>query len=79
MRLIDQLINPPKTLGECHKIMKHAAHDNARLRSMLFQFLAGDTNPAFYAKVAEVLNVKTEVIPDRITSDKMFNSLSDED
>ena len=80
MRLIDELLHPPTTLTGCHQLMKRAAHENARLRSMLFQFLDGGDSPEFRVKVMNILGVahKVELIPDRITDDPMFNGLHDE-
>lgn len=80
MRLIDKLTHPPVSLAESHKIMKEAARENARLRSMLFQFLDGGDTIEFRIKVANILGVahKIEYIPDRITDDKQFSPLRDE-
>lgn len=80
MRLLDQLIRPPTNLQECHRVMKQAAHDNARLRSMLFQFVDGGDTPEFRGKVMDLLGIHqtVEVIPARITDDLMFHPGQDE-
>lgn len=77
MRLIDELMHPPTNLGGCHQVMKRAAHENARLRSMLFQFLDGGAGLEFRTKVAEVLGVKLSKAT-RITDDAQFSPFNDE-
>lgn len=81
MRLFDRLTHPPTNLSECHRVMKLAAHENARLRSMLFQFMDGGDTPEFRSKVRDILGIieKDEIVPTRITADPMFHSLNDED
>lgn len=81
MRLIDKLTHPPRTLSECHEVMKEAAHENVLLRSMLFQFVVGSGDTGLRTKAANILGMAhtTEYTPSRITADPMFNSLVDED
>lgn len=81
MRITDKLRQKPASCDECWDTRKHALHEIARLRSMLFQFLTGDDTPEFRVKVANILGIAhmvNEVIPDRITDDKQFSSLHDE-
>jgi hypothetical protein len=80
MKLIDELIHPATNLQKCHEVMKRAAHENARLRSMLFQFLDGGDTQEFRVKVMNVLGIahRVEYAPDRITDDKQFSPLRDE-
>ena len=82
MRLIDKLTHPSTSLVECQKVMKEAAHENARLRSMLFQFLDGGDTIEFRIKVANILGAAHMVemldAPTRITDDPMFSGLRDE-
>ncbi len=80
MRLLDQLLHPPTTLQECQQVMKRAAHENSRLRSMLYQFMDGGDTAEFRMKVANILGIahRTELIPDRLTDDEQFSPLHDE-
>lgn len=47
---------------------------------MLFQYLDGGETPDFRMKVINILGIGrvVETIPDRITDDKQFSSLHDE-
>ncbi len=78
MRLIDRLTHADRDCTACRQTKVEAAHEIARLRSMLFQFVQREDTPALRRKAAEILGIKLTEAPDKITDDRMFSPLHDE-